>query len=78
MDQFQHSGIKDITTVKENFFGDLLSKEKAMWRVPKKSKVIELLQGMCGASMEVLNRQYKTYFDLSDKEIDGLHQDTGN
>lgn len=52
-----------MTMVKENFFGDLLSKQKPMWTVTKKFKVIKLLHVICDVAIEfeVLSRQYKTY-----------------
>ena len=78
MDRFQQSNIKDLTTIKRNFFGEVLLKIKPMWTLQNNSKVLKLLQDICGSAMEVLDSQYKIYFDLTDEEIDFLHRDTGN
>ena len=59
MGHFQHNDIEDLTTVKENFFGDVLSRRNQYEQYPNKSKVIKLIQRICGATIEVLNKQYK-------------------
>ena len=66
-----------INTLHTDLFGDELIKEGHLWDERAESRVPHLISVMAHAALKVLKRQYKSYLDMGDSEIEQYKTDTG-
>lgn len=61
----------------DDCFGTVLVKTSKMWEISDQSKVIHYIKEISKAVLVVLRRQYKTYLELSEEDIEKMHTTTG-
>ena len=65
-----------VDDIKEDLFGDKLVKDSALWNVSASSRVPHMLMKMAETVNVVLKRQYSSYLNMTDAEIEKIRKDS--